>query len=113
MSDHLRYDAATSTVYETDGGADAEEWPVIRLAELHALGFFHKDDLAGVSELGAKFGLGKTTIVGWARRRASNKMPEPVTELLAGPIYSRHQVESWWKAWRPRKGRRAGSLDAA
>jgi hypothetical protein len=73
-------------------------------------GFIHASDLVGVSELAALFGVGKSTISGWGSRRASNGMPEPVAELATGPVFDGAAVVRWWKGWKPRKGRRAGSL---
>lgn len=84
----------------------------IPVAELRARGWVRGEDLVGVAELADLFSVGKSTISGWSARRAANRMPEPVAVLAPGPVYDGHAIIGWWKSWRPRKGRRAGSLPA-
>jgi len=68
------------------------------------------DDLAGVGELAAFFGVSRATPVNWAARY--DDFPEPLKVMAAGPLYSRVQVVAWtrrkWPGGLPVRGRARG-----
>jgi hypothetical protein len=78
--------------------------------ELADRGFVRTEDLMSGTDLAELFDVGRSTIGGWVARRESNKMPGPVATLATGPVYDGYLIIQWWKRWRPRKGRKAGSL---
>lgn len=69
--------------------------------------------LAGVAELSAAFGVGRTTISNWHGRSAGNGFPDPVAVLAAGPVWDINDVITWHSLYVPGKGgKKAGTTPA-
>lgn len=68
------------------------------------------DDMVGIQELSQFFGVGASTVTGWGVNRERTGMPEPITRLGATPVYSLHEVVSWWVDWKPKKRNKAGNI---
>jgi predicted DNA-binding transcriptional regulator AlpA len=51
-----------------------------------------QDDLVGVSEIAALFGVANTSAWRWTRKA---DFPAPAAVLAAGPIWKRADVERW------------------
>lgn len=66
------------------------------------------DDLAGVAELAALFGVGRTTVSNWADRRDRIGFPSPVKRLAMGPVWDSQEVLRWYLRYIPEKGGRPG-----
>ena len=60
------------------------------------------DELLGIAEIAAAFGVERNSAWRWSRRP---EFPEPVARLSAGPVYRRGDVERWHREGRPRPGR--------
>lgn len=54
------------------------------------------EDIAGVAELAAEYGVSRATISNWAARYPD--FPKALRGLAAGPIYSRRAVRAWHDA---------------
>ena len=53
------------------------------------------DELVGVAEIAAAFGVPRTTVSMWAARRATSGFPQPVKALQMGPVYDMAEVRRW------------------
>lgn len=56
--------------------------------------------LAGVSELADHFGVARSTVAGWIKGAAENRMPPPLADLRAGPVYDLSAVDEWHSFWK-------------
>lgn len=56
--------------------------------------------LAGVSEISARLKVGRSTVAGWVKNAADNRMPAPLATLAAGPVYDLDAIEAWHRAWK-------------
>lgn len=61
-------------------------------------------DLAGVSEIAARYEMGRAAVCNWPKRYPD--FPSPLIDLMAGPVYSRSEVHQWYTARWPRRATR-------
>lgn len=59
-------------------------------------------EYAGVAEIADEFGVTRTNVSMWDRRRRISGFPDPIVRLAAGPIYDMREVRAWY-ATRGRK----------
>lgn len=53
------------------------------------------DDLAGTSDLAARYGVGMAAISNWAKR--FEDFPQPLAHVSGKPVYSVKQADAWHK----------------
>lgn len=56
--------------------------------------------LGGVAEVGAHFGVARSTVNGWVKNAPSNGMPAPIQQLAAGPVWDLNDLDAWYRAWK-------------
>jgi predicted DNA-binding transcriptional regulator AlpA len=72
-----------------------------RIVTLRAMSL--QDDILGVSEIAALFGVARNTAWRWSREET---FPAPAAELASGPIWKRVDIERWHRERQPSKGGR-------
>lgn len=53
------------------------------------------DDLVGIGDIAAEYGVGKSWAHNWSTRNAA--FPAPLKRVSGGNLYSREQVAAWFK----------------
>lgn len=52
------------------------------------------DDIAGIGEIAARYGVGSAAVTNWTRRY--RHFPKPIAILACGPVFDISEVSRWF-----------------